>query len=156
MKILPLGLSLLKLPFLSVHYYAVTYGMYHILYVTGEGAMNSSGFTYKQSKFPGFLGILSVTKCQCRRLKRHRFRPWVRKIPWRGAWKLSISGESPWTEEPGGLQSTGLQKVGHNESHLAHIQFRFPEEAKSLSCGLYTKSQLKAPNWVIWQGSIVL
>ena len=21
--------------------------------------------------------------CQCRRLKRHRFDPWVRKIPWR-------------------------------------------------------------------------
>ena len=24
------------------------------------------------------------------------------------AWKI------PWTEEPGGLQSTGLQRVGHN------------------------------------------
>ena len=23
-------------------------------------------------------------------------------------------GESPWTEEPGGLQSTGLQRVRHN------------------------------------------
>ena len=25
-----------------------------------------------------------------------------------------LAGESPWTEEPGGLQSTGLQRVGHD------------------------------------------
>ena len=25
--------------------------------------------------------------CQCRRYKRHRFDPWVRKIPWRRKWK---------------------------------------------------------------------
>ena len=25
----------------------------------------------------------------------------------------------PWTEEPGGLQSIGLQRVGHNQSELA-------------------------------------
>ena len=45
--------------------------------------------------------------CQCRR---HRFSPWVRKIPWRWAWQptpVFLPGESPWTEEPGGLQSMG-------------------------------------------------
>ena len=25
-----------------------------------------------------------------------------------------LSGESPWTEEPGGLQSMGLQAIGHD------------------------------------------
>ena len=30
------------------------------------------------------------------------------------AWRI------PWTEEPGGLQSTRLQRVGHNRSNLAH------------------------------------
>ena len=25
-----------------------------------------------------------------------------------------LAGRIPWTEEPGGLQSTGLQRVGHN------------------------------------------
>jgi len=25
-----------------------------------------------------------------------------------------LPGESPWTEEPGGLQSMGLQRVGHD------------------------------------------
>ena len=40
---------------------------------------------------------------------------WVRKTPWRSkpilAWKI------PWTEEPGGLQFTGSQRVGHNLAH---------------------------------------
>ena len=26
---------------------------------------------------------------------------------------VSLPGESPWTEEPGGLQSMGAQRVGH-------------------------------------------
>ena len=43
--------------------------------------------------------------------------PWVGKTPWRGAWQPTpafLPGESPWTEEPGGLQSMGSQGVGHN------------------------------------------
>ena len=43
-----------------------------------------------------------------------RFDPWVGKIPWRRAWKptpVFLPGESPWTEEPGGLQSVGSQRV---------------------------------------------
>ena len=41
---------------------------------------------------------------------------WVGKIPWRRAWQptpVFLPGESPWTEEPGGLQSTGSQRVRH-------------------------------------------
>ena len=37
--------------------------------------------------------------------------PWVGKIPWRRAWQptpVFLPGESPWTEEPGGLQSMEL------------------------------------------------
>ena len=26
----------------------------------------------------------------------------------------------PWTEEPGGLQSMGLQRVGHDRNNLVH------------------------------------
>ena len=40
------------------------------------------------------------------------FDPWVEKIPWRRAWQptlVFLPGESPWTEEPG-----GLQRVGHD------------------------------------------
>ena len=49
--------------------------------------------------------------------KKPGFDPWVGKIPWRRAWQLTpvfLPGESPWMEEPGGLQSVGLQRVGHN------------------------------------------
>ena len=38
--------------------------------------------------------------------------PWVGKIPWRKKWQptpVFLSGESPWTEEPGGLQSMESQ-----------------------------------------------
>ena len=40
--------------------------------------------------------------------------PWVGKIPWRRAWKLTpvfLPGESPWTEEPEVPQSMGSQRV---------------------------------------------
>ena len=45
------------------------------------------------------------------------FDPWVRKIPWRRAWQptpVFLPGESPWTEEPGGLQSMESQRIGHD------------------------------------------
>ena len=50
----------------------------------------------------GFLGDTSgkESMCQCRRCKRHGFDPWVGKIQW--------------TEEPGRLQSMGLQRVRHD------------------------------------------
>ena len=38
-------------------------------------------------------------------------------MPWRRAWQptpVFLPGESPQTEEPGGLQSMGLQRVGHD------------------------------------------
>ena len=37
-------------------------------------------------------------------------------IPWRRAWQptaVFLPGESPWTEEPGGLQSMGSQSYSH-------------------------------------------
>ena len=53
--------------------------------------------------------------CQCRRNKRSRFDPWVRNIPWRRDGNPLqypvLSGKSPWTEEPGRLQSIGSQRV---------------------------------------------
>ena len=66
--------------------------------------------------------------CQCRRLKRHGFDPRLRKIPWRRAGQLTpdplqegrathssiFAWRIAWTEEPGGLQSLGLQRVRHD------------------------------------------
>ena len=45
------------------------------------------------------------------------FDPWVGKIPWRRVWQptpVFLLGESPWIDEPCGLQSMGSQKVGHD------------------------------------------
>ena len=43
------------------------------------------------------------------------FNPWVGKTPWRTKVPSSIlAWEIPWTEEPGGLQSMRLRRVGHN------------------------------------------
>ena len=63
--------------------------------------------------------------CQCRRHKRFRFDPWVRKIPWRRAWQPIpgfLPGKIPWTEEPGALQSTGSKRVGQDwaTEHTQH------------------------------------
>ena len=53
----------------------------------------------------------------CLQCGRPGFDPWVAKIPWRKAWHptpVVLPGESPWTEEPGGLESTELQRVRHD------------------------------------------
>ena len=70
--------------------------------------------------FPGCTSGKEPT-CQCRRCLRQGIFPWVGKIPWRRAWQptpVFLPGESPWTEEPGGLQSIGLQRVRHDWSDL--------------------------------------
>ena len=43
--------------------------------------------------------------------------PGLRRFPGGGhgnPLQLFLPGESPWTEEPGGLQSIGSHRVGHN------------------------------------------
>ena len=57
--------------------------------------------------------------CQCRRCKRHRFNPWVGKIPWRRKWQptpvflpgkshgqRSLVGYSPWGRKESAWLST--------------------------------------------------
>ena len=59
-------------------------------------------------------GILLINLWMC---GRPGFDPWVGKIPWWRVWQptpVFLSGESPWTEKPGGLQSMELQRVRHN------------------------------------------
>ena len=48
---------------------------------------------------------------------RCKFIPWVRKIPWSRAQQptlVFLPRESPWTGEPGGLQSIGSQRVRYD------------------------------------------
>ena len=53
----------------------------------------------------------------CLQCRRPGFDPWVRKIPWRKKWQptpVIHAWRIPWTEEPGGLQFMGSQRVGHD------------------------------------------
>ena len=71
---------------------------------------------------PFVLGLLGGASgkelaCQCRRLKRCGFHPWIWKIPLEKemATQSSVFARRiPWAEEPGGLQSIELQRVGHD------------------------------------------
>ena len=83
-----------------------------------DGLLRESLFTVG---FPGAYGD-KESACQYRRHKRHRFNLWVGKIPWRRSRQptpVFLPG-IPWTEEPGGLQSLGLQRVGQDWSYLAY------------------------------------
>jgi len=67
------------------------------------------------------------TLLSMQKTKRLGFHPCVRKTPWRRAWQptpVFLPGESPWTEEPGGLQSMGSLRVRHDWSDLAHMHAR--------------------------------
>ena len=81
--------------------------------------MNGISFSFlKRGYQRGFPGGASGKQlvCQRRRLKRHRFNPWFGKIPWSRemATHSSVAWETPWPEEPGGLQSTASRRVGHD------------------------------------------
>ena len=57
----------------------------------------------------------------CRRHKRHRFDPWVRKIPRKRKWQYTpvfLPGKFHGQEEPGDLQSTGSRRVRHMHAML--------------------------------------
>ena len=80
--------------------------------------------------------------CQCRR---HWRETWVQFLgqedPLEEGMAVCssiLAWRSPWTEEPGRLQSVGLQRVGHDWSDLArmqaHLEGYFGKLFLSLSC----------------------
>ena len=79
---------------------------------------NPKVFSQKhQELLSGFPGGASGKEplSQCRRQK--RFEPLVRNIPpekGMATHSSILAWEIPWTEEPGGLQSIGLQRVRHD------------------------------------------
>ena len=55
--------------------------------------------------------------CQCRKYKRCKFDPWVKKIPWRRKWlptAVYLPGRIPSTEEPGRVQSLAPCSIRHD------------------------------------------
>ena len=72
------------------------------------------------------------SSCQWRTCRRYGFDPRVGKIPWRKAWQpipVFLSGESPWTEEPGtvesmvgGVTKSWAQFSRHTHTHTHCLQ----------------------------------
>ena len=46
---------------------------------------------------------------------------WIRKIAWNGHSSI-LASRIPWTKEPGGLQSMGSKKVGHDLATNTHTR----------------------------------
>ena len=78
----------------------------------------------------GFPGVSSSKEptCQCGRC---RFDPWVGNITWIRAWQptpVFLPGQSLWTEEPTGVQSTGSRRVWHDWNELARTKLYFEND----------------------------
>ena len=91
------------------------------------------------------------------------FNPWFGKILWRRAWQCTpvfLLGESPWTEEPGGLQSMGSQRVRHDwvtrhiHGRVNRIQSK-PEHAWELKETLQVRNAFDACFSQLWKKIIV-
>ena len=79
--------------------------------------------------FPGGTSGKEPT-CQCRRHKRHRFDPWVGKIPWRRAWQptpVFLPGESH-----GQRRMVGYSSWAHKESDTLKATRVFVNPSSSL------------------------
>ena len=82
----------------------------------------ASTFCDLTSTLQGFPGGTrgKESACRCRRLKRCRFYPWVKKIPCSRKWQsipVFMPGRFPWTGETGGLQSVRLQRLRYDWAH---------------------------------------
>ena len=68
--------------------------------------------------------------CQCRRLRRYEFDPWVRKIPWRRKWQptpIFLPGKSH-----GQRSLASYTPWGHKARHLPQGELMPVDEARSL------------------------
>ena len=77
------------------------------------------------------------------------FYPWVKKIPWRRKWQpteVFLPGESPWTEEPGELQSVGSKRVRHH--WVAHTHTHKDGGTQSTTKGSWAAPTAQATEWL--------
>ena len=80
----------------------------------GKLVDRSSFKTYENSVYWASLVAQSVKDLPA--VQETRFDLWVGKFPWRRKWQPTpvFVWKTSWTEEPGGLQSTGSQRVGRD------------------------------------------
>ena len=97
------------------------------------------------AKFWGFPGGSSgkESTCQCRRHKRHRFSPWVGKIPWRRAWQSTLvllPGESH-----GQRNLAGYSPWGCKESNLTEHALKGPSLSLAVSSEFLARVSCPSP-----------
>ena len=95
--------------------------------------------------------------------RRPGFNPWVGKIPWEeemAAHSSILAWKIPYMEEPGGLQSMGLQRVQHNwaGSPATHIVWlrtgNMTSLHKAVNAGLWLGICWQSNHWAL-QGNAV-
>ena len=86
--------------------------------IPGSGRASGEGIGYLLEYFWAFLVAQSVNNLPAMQETWIRSLGWEdQSLGWKRAWQLIpvlLPGESPRTEEPGGLQFMGLQTVGHD------------------------------------------
>ena len=83
------------------------------------GELSSSVINFSNNTCPWWLSG-KESACQCRRC---RFKPWVRRIPWKGNRNpFQYLWEIPWIEKPGRRQSMGSQRADHDVETMQQQQ----------------------------------
>ena len=112
----PLQYSCLENPMDRRAWWAAVYGVTQNWARLKRLSSSSSNQIFILKGFPGG-AIGKEPACQRRRWKRCRFSLRVGRIPLEegmATHSSTLAWRIPWTEEPGGLQSMGLQRVGHD------------------------------------------
>ena len=129
--------------------YIYTYTWSTIIYIQDMYRCNllTLLYTYIRIYRCGLVAQL-VKNLQSRRL---RLDPWIRKIPWRGEWLPTpvFLLENSRDREPGGLQSMGSQRVGHDWAHTHTQTFRQACSNASL------RFSFEFPSRLLWLNSFL-
>ena len=118
--------------------------------------------------FPGGPSGKELT-CQCRRCKRHRFSPWVRKIPWRRAQQptpVFLPGEShgqgSLVYSPGGHRELNMTERLSTAWHIILTEKNLSKQIQLLSLlsclfkGIVVISTFILTNFNLWRNSFLL
>ena len=114
-----------------------------------EGNLCHQMFIFFLSKvgFPGPLVVKEPT-CQCRRPERHKFSPWVGKIPWRRKWQptpVFLPGKSHRGAQWGIVHSVTESDMTEATWHISQYRYLYQKIRKFLNEGKNThlKNQKK-------------
>ena len=100
-------------------------------------------------QYKGFPGGTSGKEpaCQCRRCKRHRFDPWVGKIPWRRKWQptpVFLIGES---HGRGTWQAT-VHRITPSQAPLRWLSMKSCRSATMLSINYWSYIKMLVIYWL--------